>query len=214
MKCLYLTRSTDHARQLKKVTRTDSIRIYRTSLAGLRPLLAFTGARVIVVDLAFAGNHLPGLLWQLSQLAPHCSLVVAAPEIYADFWEYVIFAGGFDLILIPFHRQEAVAVLRGAHQFAMTHLNRDACALRIQRVLSFIRDHCDAGSPSTHEISPFRTAYKINSAKPRSPSFFIRFVRWLSAVCSLMFSKPATSLVDLPSAINCNTSRSRSDNNS
>lgn len=138
MKCLYLTHSTHNAVQLQKVVRSDSIRIHQAALSELSLLLHLTGARVIIVDIAFAGDQLPILLSGLSSLAPQCSLVVAAPEMHADRWEDAIFASAFDLILIPFHRDEAVSVLRGANAFAVEHLTEEACSRRVRKVLSLI----------------------------------------------------------------------------
>lgn len=136
MHCLYLTHSLRNAVQLQSTLRNESIRIHRTVLSELDVVLRLTGARVIIVDIAFAGDQLLPLLAELSSLAPHCSLVIAAPALYADLWDLVMSAGAFDLILTPFHRQEAASVLRGANGFARKYLSAEACTRRVRNVLA------------------------------------------------------------------------------
>src|SRR6266567_1700559 len=58
-------------------------------------------------------------------------------------------------------------------------------------------------------MMPLRTAYSTNSLTQCSPSFRIMLLRWVSAVFTLRSRCDATSLVDLPSARSCTTSRSR-----
>jgi catechol 2,3-dioxygenase-like lactoylglutathione lyase family enzyme len=52
--------------------------------------------------------------------------------------------------------------------------------------------------------------FKDNSAVLCSPSFCMRFVRWVSTVYGLTFNTVATSLLVFPSASSCSTSFSRS----
>lgn len=145
MRCLYLTHPVGNAVQLQNVVRADSIRIHQTALSEMSLLLRRTEARVIVVDLAFAGEPWPRLLPELSSQAPQCSLVFAATELHAEPWEDTVWAGAFGLIRIPFRRDEAVPVLRGADAFARKHLSPQACNQRIRSVLSLVEQQFRGG---------------------------------------------------------------------
>jgi FixJ family two-component response regulator len=93
---------------------------------------------------------------ELAVLAPHCSIVVAAPEVHADQWEQVIFAGAFDLILFPFNRTELAGVLHGAYAFATEHLSDEARNGRVRDILAAVERQTRRGD--CQETRPFRTA--------------------------------------------------------
>ena len=59
------------------------------------------------------------------------------------------------------------------------------------------------------EVSPWRTAYFVNSAMLKRSSFFMMLWRWFSTVFTLTPKMKAISFAFLPSAISCRISLSR-----